>query len=423
MRLLIDLGTALYHTGIRLAALLVPKARLWVNGRKGLWQRLEARSTELQGCLWMHCASVGEFEQGRPILEAIKTERPELPILITFFSPSGYEARKHFALATHVDYLPADSAAHAQRLLHLVQPRAALFIKYEFWYRHLHALKAANVPTFLVSAIFRPSQPFFRWYGRAHRSMLRCFTHLFVQDDASRRLLANIGIQNVTISGDTRFDRVAAIAAQSEELAIARDFRAASSTPVIVAGSTWPADEDLLVNYLTARSDAVRSILVPHELSERHVVDLVYRCAKAVRWSTLEDRSTSHPPEFGTDVSTARTLIVDRMGHLSRLYRYADIAYVGGGFGSGIHNTLEAAAWGKPVVFGPNHARFAEAKGLIAAGAGFSIRNEQELTTVLDRLLNDSTTLRKASEAARSYVINNTGATSRILQAARPALY
>ncbi len=401
MPLLISLGTALYHTGIRLAASFVPKARAWVDGRKDLWQRLEAKSAQLQGCLWMHCASVGEFEQGRPVLEAIVREHPGLPVLITFFSPSGYEARKNFPLATHVEYLPPDSAANAERLLNLVRPKAAIFIKYEFWYRHLHALKEANIPTYLVSAIFRPSQPFFTWYGAAHRAMLRCFDQLFVQDEASRELLAGIEVRNVNVSGDTRFDRVSQIVAKDEDLPVAAAFRGTNGAPVIVAGSTWPDDERALVQALSTTS--ARCMVVPHEITQAHLETIEKQFPRTVaKWS--DDQLTT----------ATRTLLVDRMGYLSRLYKYADIAYVGGGFGSGIHNTLEAAAWGKPVIFGPNHARFAEAQGLIDAGAGFSVSTADELRKVLQHLLSDNGALKRASEAARNYVAERTGATQRV---------
>lgn len=410
----IGLGTALYHFGIRLAAPFVPKARQWVDGRKGSWARLEAKSTMLQGCLWMHCASVGEFEQGRPVLEAIKKERPDLPVLLTFFSPSGYEARMSFPLATHVEYLPPDSAANALRLLDLVRPKAAIFIKYEFWYQHLHALKTASVPTFLVSAIFRPSQPFFRWYGAAHRAMLACFSHLFVQDEGSRELLKKIGVNHVTVSGDTRFDRVNGIAAKNEPITIAHAFKASSSQALIVAGSTWPKDEEMLRRALDGMN--IRAMVVPHELGDAHLKELTASFAGAVWWSDLEHLVATDPIEQAPAPFAGRTLLVDRMGYLSRLYKYADITYVGGGFGTGIHNTLEAAAWGKPVIFGPNYQRFAEAPGLIKAGAGYSVKDAEELRSVLTRFLTDPVALKNASDAASRYVIEHTGATQRVVR-------
>lgn len=403
MPLLIGLGTALYHTAVRLAAPFIPKARAWVDGRKGLWERLEAKSSALQGCVWFHCASVGEFEQARPLLEALRRERPNRPVLVTFFSPSGYNARKGFPLATHVDYLPLDTADNAERLVRLVRPAAAVFIKYDFWYHHLHALKRANVPTYLVSAIFRSSQPFFKWYGAAHRAMLGFFTHLFVQNEGSKELLLGIGVHDVTVSGDTRFDRVKAIVEKDEDLPIAAAFRANGSGPVLVAGSTWPDDETLLGGPLSAFT-SLRAVVVPHELTPAALATTETRfAAPRARWST------------GAAPTGTRTLLVDQMGYLSRLYKYADIAYVGGGFKSGIHNTLEAAAWGKPVIFGPNYHRFAEAHGLIAAGAGFCVKTPQDLHAVLHLLLNGPDALRTASAAAARYVNERTGATDRVL--------
>lgn len=409
MALLISLGTSLYHAGIRLAAPFVPKARAWVDGRNGQWERLEAKAEALRGCLWMHCASSGEFEQGRPVLEAIKQARPDLPVLLTFFSPSGYEARKGFPLATHVEYLPPDSAANADRLQRIIRPCTAIFIKYEYWQHHLHALKTAKVPTYLVSAIFRPSQPFFKWYGAGHRAMLTCYDHLFVQDEASETLLTRIGVTNVTVGGDTRFDRVSEIAAKTEELPIADAFRKADHKLVIVAGSTWPEDERTLAE--VAADLNIRCVVVPHELTEAHLRSVTAQFpAPMKKWSD------------GPDGSNARTLLVDQMGYLSRLYKYADITYVGGGYGSGIHNTLEAAAWGKPVIFGPNFQRFAEARGLIAAGGAFSVKNSAELRQVLDRLINDRTALEHASHAAGRFVAEHTGATERVVRQVLPAL-
>lgn len=410
MPLLTETATGLYHLAVRLAAPFNLKARQWVDGRKDLWQRLEAKRDALQGCLWMHCASVGEFEQGRPVLEAIKREHPHLPVLLTFFSPSGYEARKDLdparphSLVTHMEYLPPDSAVNADRLVQLLKPKAALWVKYEFWHHHLHALHSAGVPTFLISAIFRPDQPFFRWYGGAWRNMLGCFAQLFVQDERSKELLNGIGVTNVTVGGDTRFDRVLAIVKANEELAPAQAFRTAANTPVLVCGSTWPADEELILKALIGLKDEPRILVAPHELTTAHLQAIEASFPKPlVLWSEAE---AARPMS---------TLLVDRMGLLARLYRYGDIAYVGGGFGEGIHSLLEAAAWDKPVIFGPRHTKFAEAKGLIDAGGGFVVRNAEELRTVLAMLLGDPAALAKASDAAGRYVREHGGATERIV--------
>lgn len=406
-----------------MAAPFLPKARQWINGRKGLWERLDKKANALTGCLWMHCASVGEFEQGRPFLEAIRAKQPDLPILITFFSPSGFEAVKNTPLATHVEYLPPDSAANAERFLCSVRPSMAIFVRYEFWYDHLMTLEKAQVPSFLLSAIFRPSQPFFQWYGGAHKAMLQTFERIFVQEQASLELLRGIGIKNVVVSGDTRFDRVAEIAAINAVLPLAEAYRKAELRPVIVAGSTWPADDALLLEAMEQLTNKARVIVAPHELSTGSLAKIAtsYPIPVAV-WSELESelerqrpagRSTNDAPD--DDPLNARTLLVDRMGLLSRLYKYGDITYVGGGFGSGIHSLLEAAAWGKPVIFGPHHGSFAEAKGLIEVGAGFEVKNAKELVAVLQHLLNDPKALETASKAASEYVQARTGATQRAL--------
>lgn len=421
MPLLYDLGTGTYHTAVRMAAFWKPKAAAWVKGREELWERLEQVAPRLQGCLWMHCASVGEFEQGRPVLEAIKKERPELPVLLTFFSPSGYEARKDYPLATHVDYLPPDSAGNAERLQRLIRPTAAVFVKYEFWYHHLQALKANKVPTFLVSALFRKDQPFFRWYGGAWRKMLSCFTAISTQNEASRSLIAGLGYSNVSVGGDTRFDRVAAIAAEKEELPLARAF--AGNGPVLVCGSTWPADEDLLAKALKELgSIAPKCMVVPHELHAQQLEELERHFPKPLaRWSELEGS-----PEGNVAATLGKeahgTLLVDRMGVLARLYQYGSIAYVGGGFTDGIHSLLEAAAWGVPVLFGPDHEKFPEAQGLIDAGAGIEVKTEMELKAAVERWLTDTSALHAASNAASRYVREREGAADRIVSQVLGAL-
>lgn len=414
MPLLYSLATGLYHWGIRAAAPFNPKAKAWVEGRQGTWQRLQEKADALRGCLWMHCASVGEFEQGLPVLEELKRQRPDLPVLITFFSPSGYGARKEHLLATHVDYLPPDSAANAARLVQLVRPRAAVFVKYEFWYHHLHALQAAGVPVFLISALFRPGQLFFRWYGGAWRSMLRCYTRIFTQDEPSRNLLAGIGVTNVEVAGDTRPDRVLRIVETDGSLPIAAAFR--GQHRVLVCGSTWPADEDLLMEALGKKpgTSGFKLIVVPHELKPAQLQRIEALFPKPlVRWGELE-RTTPENIAATLGHERAGTLLVDRMGLLARLYKYADVAYVGGGFGDGIHSVLEAAAWGKPVLFGPKHTKFNEAAGLISAGAAHEVRDANALAARLETFFGDATALANASQAARNYVHGKTGATSTI---------
>jgi 3-deoxy-D-manno-octulosonic-acid transferase len=421
MPLLHDLVIGAYHSGIRFAAPWNRKAAAWVNGREGTWDRLRQMAPQLQGCLWMHCASTGEFEQGRPVLESIKKERPDLPVLLTFFSPSGYEARKDLSLATHVEYLPPDHARNAERLQSLIAPRAAIFIKYEFWHHHLQALHEHEVPTYLVSAVFRKEQPFFRWYGGTWRHMLGCFTHIFTQDERSLGLLTGIGMENASVGGDTRFDRVAGIVMRQEGLPMAAAFK--GTAPLLVCGSTWPADEHLLARTLSELDDeAPKCIVVPHELHKEQLAETEKRFPRPLAlWSELE---RSGPANIAATLGQVRhgSLVVDRMGLLARLYQYADMAYVGGGFTDGIHNLLEAAAWGVPVIFGPKHRKFAEAQGLIDAEAGIRVNTEGELTATLRSWSSDRGWLERASANAKRYVQQRTGATERVVTAILPQL-
>jgi 3-deoxy-D-manno-octulosonic-acid transferase len=394
-----DLATGLYHMGIRAMALSNPKARKWVRGRHGLWDRLKQKAPQLQGCLWMHCSSLGEFEQGRPVLEELKRLRPEMPVLLTFYSPSGYEVMKDAGVATHVEYLPPDGAGNARRLLDMVAPAAAIFVKYEFWFHYLDQLSKRRTPTFLISARFRPEQPFFKWYGGTHKRMLQCFTHMFVQDERSVDLLRSIGTGNATCMGDPRFDRVAQILERNEELPMAGEFRSQADGPVLICGSTWPQDESVLFPAFSMLKKMPALIIAPHELDGERVEKLVKKVpAPASFWTA------------GSLLPGSRTLVIDTIGPLARAYRYGDVAYVGGGFVDGIHNLLEAAAWGVPVIFGPNHHKFSEAKGLIEAGGGFTIRNSEELAMVLERLLTDDGARKKAGAAAAAYVRRNIGA-------------
>ncbi|MDQ3100701.1 MAG: 3-deoxy-D-manno-octulosonic acid transferase [Bacteroidota bacterium] len=398
-----DIGTALYHLGIRAAAPFNPKAKLWVEGRRGLWERLKSRSAELKGCLWMHCASLGEFEQGRPVLERLKQERPNLPVLLTFFSPSGHEMMKNYPIATHVEYLPPDSNENAIRLLDLLQPCAAIFVKYEFWYHHLHSLHRKKIPAFLVSAHFRPDQVFFKWFGGTYRKMLGFFDHIFVQDQHSADLLRSIGRTNVSISGDTRADRVISIVDRNEELEQLRPFSDQNSRPILICGSTWPEDEKILIPGLSQLKEPIRLIIAPHELGERRINELETRLLGKV--SRISGNSIANE---------TNVLLIDKMGLLARAYKYGDIAYVGGGFFDGIHNVLEPAAWGIPVIFGPDHKKFNEAKGLIDAGGGFQVKDRHELARILEQLINDGTFRKKAGAAAAEYVRKMAGATQKI---------
>lgn len=401
-----------YNAALRIAAIWNPKARLWLAGRKGGVPgsgfrvlglenaKHETRNTK-PDVVWMHCASLGEFEQGRPLLEEIKKQYPHAKILLTFFSPSGYEVRKDYSGADQVMYLPMDSKKAAREFLDVAQPSLVLWVKYEYWYYFLTELKKRNIPTLLVSGIFRKDQPFFKWYGRLHRYMLESFTHFFVQTSGSQELLRQISfVNNVTVSGDTRFDRVISIAENFSPVKTVEDF--CGNHPVIVAGSTWIDDEEELDHYANTHPE-IRFIIAPHEVHEEHIKQIEKLFKRSVRFSALKN----------TD---ANVLIIDNVGMLSKLYRYATITYVGGGFGEdGVHNVLEAAVYGKPVVFGPEYDKYIEAVELEETGGAFSIENALQLEERMNTLLQDEAQYKLACEAARNYVYAKKGATAAIL--------
>lgn len=427
MLLIYDLFVRLYALMIRLAAIGNQKAKQWVEGRKGWQEKLKGQLPEGTRIIWFHCASAGEFEQAKPLIEELKNDYPGHKVLVSFFSPSGYQTGQKYPYADIITYLPLDTRANARRFITTVQPELVIFVKYEFWYHHLSELAFRHIPLLLVSSIFRKDQVFFRWYGRFYKRMLFLFRQLFVQDEESLLLLQASGIPHARVGGDTRFDRVKKIAARQQDLTLIRQFTGESQ--VIVAGSTWEQDESVLASY--AARHPVKMVIVPHEIREEHILELQQRFPACVRYSEL--KALNHSGEVRTGpvwqaihdqeqidlaarLSRARTLIVDGMGLLSRLYAYATITYVGGGFRSGIHNTLEAAVYSKPVIFGPNYGKFREAVDLIAEGGGFSIRNSDELSALLDRLLENAEELSKAGKAAGAYVEANTGATLRIVQ-------
>lgn len=414
-----------YTTAIRLVALWNPKARLWRTGRDGLFERLETvwNSPEVRKyesrnpdeitynssfTIWMHCASLGEFEQGRPLLEALRLQYPGCRIVLTFFSPSGYEIRKDYQGADYVCYLPMDSRKNARRFISIIRPSMVLWVKYEYWYYYLAELKKQQIPTLLISGIFRKSQPFFTWYGRLHRYMLDCFTHIFVQTQESVELLAGIGVKkNVSISGDTRFDRVITIAEQFSGIDTIEQF--CGQHPVIVAGSTWPDDEEEIDHYANTHP-GIRFIIAPHLIDEEHLHDIEKLFKHCVRFSNLSANGYQLP-------AAANTLIIDNIGMLSRLYKYATITYVGGGFGEdGIHNILEAAVYGKPVIFGPVYDKYAEAIALLEAGGAFTVSNALELEQTFNKLLENNELYTSSCQAAYHYVHANKGATDMIMQ-------
>ena len=403
----------LYYAGVVVVSPWNEKARLWLAGRRGIFGRLRTAigGRGPQQLLWMHCASLGEFEQGRPLLEAVRIQYPQAAILLTFFSSSGYEIRKNYEKADHVFYLPFDSPANARRFLQIVQPTLVLWIKYEYWYFYFSEIKKAGIPFLLISAIFRKEQLFFTWYGALHREMLRCFTHLFVQTPVSQQLLQSIGISgNTSVTGDTRFDRVIEIAGQFEPIKPVEEFCAGHL--VVVAGSSWDDDEEELEHFANTHPE-LRFIVAPHEIHTAHLKDIRRLFKHSILYSEYRQiREAGQPSER---LAQANVLVIDNIGMLARLYRYATITYVGGGFGeSGVHNILEAAVYGKPVVFGPVYDKYAEAEELLETGGAFSIRNALELEKVLNRLLRNYHEYKQVCEASRRYVYAKSGAKQKI---------
>lgn len=401
MHFIYNLGITLYGVAIALASLFSNKARLRYAGGRAAVDEMRRRRTPGERYIWFHAASLGEFEQGRALMERLRASHPEYKIALTFFSPSGYEVRKGYAGADVVTYLPLDRPRNVRAFLDALRPEMAVFVKYEYWGNFLFSLKERGVRTYVVSAIFRPDQVFFRPYGGLFVRMLGCFTKIYVQDERSRQLLSGVGIESVEVTGDTRFDRVADIVRRAEELPVAAAF-AGEGRPVVVAGSTWPQDEELLARFISVNKDHLRMIIVPHEVSPSRISELCsrLRCSFALYTQTT-------PEEAGK----ADCLVVDTVGILSSLYRYGRVAYVGGGFGAGIHNTLEAAVWGIPVVWGPNYHKFKEAEGLAACGGGCAVASYRQMEDALNRLLTDSA----AGASAGEYVRSKTGATDKIL--------
>lgn len=361
--------------------------------------------------IWFHASSLGEFEQGRPMMEKIKADHPEYKILLTFFSPSGYEVRKNYNGADVICYLPFDTPFRVKKFLNLANPAIAVFIKYEFWGNYLHELKRRNVPVYIISSIFRRDQLFFQWFGSPYRKMLHCFTHLFVQDDRSAELLKEFGITNVTVTGDTRFDRVLDVRKQARELPHVEHFvygEEGKRIPTLIAGSSWPQDEEILIPYFNEHPE-MKLIIAPHEIHREHLMYIESLLKRpSVRLSeVMQDESLLE----GKDC-----LIVDSFGLLSSIYRYGTIAYIGGGFGAGIHNTLEAAVYGIPVIFGPKYQKFKEAKDLIKVGGGFSVSDKQSFYDKMDELLTYREVLEAAGNSAGNFVNSNVGATDMVLK-------
>ena len=416
-KFLYNLFLFLYSCGIRVAALANPKAKKWLSGRKDIFATINSRLLTYDSKLiWMHCASLGEFEQGRPLLEELKMQYPQQKIVLTFFSPSGYEVMKDYKGADHIFYLPMDSEANAKKFLDAVNPELVLWVKYEYWFYYLSEIKQRNIPTILVSGIFRKNQPFFKWYGAIWKQMLDSFTHFFVQNEESQQLLNTLGFtKNVTMNGDTRFDRVLEIAKHFTPVAGIEKF--CGNSPVIVAGSTWEEDEIELLHFVNVHKN-VKFIIAPHEIDKINLKDVKDEFPDSIFYSELDNRQRTTDNPQGPGGEQPNVLIIDNIGMLSRLYKYATVTYIGGGYGAdGVHNVLEAAVYGKPVVFGPVYEKFYEAIGLVNSGGAISIDGGPvKLETVLNGLLHDETERRRRGEAAAQFVRDNAGASKKILQ-------
>lgn len=403
--------------GIAIASLFNEKVRKMWRGEREAFKILKQKVDPNAKYIWFHAASLGEFEQGRPLMERIRKDYPQYKILLTFYSPSGYEVRKNYEGADIICYMPVDTRLNAIRFLRLVRPVMAFFIKYEFWSNFLHILKHRNIPTYSVSSIFREDQVFFKWYGRSYAGVLKCFTRFFVQNEESKRLLEGIGITAVDVVGDTRFDRVLQIKEAAKQLPICEAFRTgvASSQSadvphhdfkVFVAGSSWPPDENIFIPFFNEHKDW-RLLIAPHVIAEEHlklILSLI-KGKKVVRY-------TQTTPEEAVE---ADVLIIDCFGLLSSMYNYGDVAYIGGGFGVGIHNTLEAAVWNMPVIFGPNNKKFQEAQGLLKSGGGFEINTYEDFSGLMGPLMNDETFLKQAGDKAGAFVAHLAGATDKVL--------
>ena len=408
----------LYLTGVAIVSLFNQKVRKMWRGEREAFSVLKQKVDPNAKYVWVHAASLGEFEQGRPIMERIRRDHPEYKILLTFFSPSGYEVRKNYEGADIVCYLPLDTITNARRFLRLIRPCMAFFIKYEFWYNYLHILRHRGVPTYSVSSIFRPGQIFFRWYGRQYGRVLKCFTKFFVQNEVSRELLATIGIHRVEITGDTRFDRVLQIKDAAKQLPLVESFvspvasEAAAQRKCFIVGSSWEPDEDIYIPYFTDKD--WKLIIATHVVSPERVGLLKKRLVEQGKKVVLY--SEADKPEVKGTLSEADVMIIDCYGLLSSIYRYADVAYVGGGFGVGIHNLPEAAVWSVPVFFGPNNARFQEAQDLKQNGGGLEITNSHDFEQLMNDLIAHPDTIKERGRQAGSYVMNRSGATDKILR-------
>lgn len=417
MRFLYSTGVVFYYFFLRLAGMFSSKARAWHYGRKELFDKLEeVFSTHFSDknpapVAWFHCASLGEFEQGRPVIQAYRDEFPTHLILLTFFSPSGYNHRNQYDFVDHVFYLPIDTIHNSQRFVNIVRPSVAVFVKYEFWFNYLNQLFIRNIPVYTISAVFRPNQHFFKWYGGWFRTHLRKIKTVFVQDEQSAELLQMVDVNNVMVGGDTRFDRVIDLKVFQQSFPLIDQF--VKDKQVLVAGSTWPQDEELILDFYKKNAGHVKLIIAPHEVGSNRIKEIL---------NLLGEKAILYSKSEGINLTEKDALIIDSIGILSQLYRFAGITYIGGGFGVGIHNTLEAAAFGNPVFFGPNYHRFREARDMIALGAAFCVTTPLEFTEKAHELLADREQLEEVSAKAGKYVQDRAGATQRIMKVLKPEM-
>ncbi len=383
-----------------------PKMKLFVNGRKTVFGTLEQKINSSDKTIWFHAASLGEYEQGLPVMEKIKEQFPNHKIVVTFFSPSGYEVRKNNSIADATVYLPLDTKSNAKKFLKLIHPEMVFFIKYEFWPNYLNELKKSNVTTYLISGIFRENQAFFKWYGGFYRKALKTFEYFFVQNESSKKLLQSLGFQNVKISGDTRFDRVVAILERDNSLDFIANFKDNKTT--IVIGSSWPKDEELLINYINQSSEEIKFIIAPHNIKEAQISNLKTQITK---------KTVIFSEKNNLDLSNFNVFIIDTIGILTKIYSYADIAYVGGGFGNpGVHNLLEPATFGIPIIVGPNYSHFAEAIALVHQEGCVSVKNQNELNEAFDNLISNEDIRHEKGHICETFVQMNKGATDVILK-------
>lgn len=397
-----NLSTRLYFFSVRIAALFNEKAKLMISGRKNWRNELKSKIDKSKSYIWIHCASLGEFEQGRPLIEKIKKENTKANIILTFFSPSGFEIRKNYQFADIVCYMPFDTKTNARDFLDIVNPQYAVFVKYEVWYHFIKYLHFKGIPVFLISGIFRKSQIFFKWYGKSYRYALSFFTHLFLQDNKSAELLQNFGISKISICGDTRIDRVVKIAQEEYSNPILSKFSAENN--VIVCGSTWEEDEKILCRFINEFPDTYKLIIAPHEISVKHLQKIEKLLSvKTIRLSSVQ-----------TIDADVKVIIVDSIGILSKIYRIAKVAYIGGGFGKGIHNVLEAVVYNIPVIFGPNYKKFKEARDLISEKSAFEIRSYENFKSITNSMFSNNEMLFKIKNQTEAYVQRSYGATAKI---------